>query len=440
MDYIRTLRLFSRNMRLNLAAVALVVGFGFAGIFSLLINLYLLRLGYGIEFIGIFGAVGLLALALFSMPATIIGTRIGSRRAMILCTALMSLGLALLLVAELLPLRIRSAWLLSSYGLTWMGAAFGIVNMNPFIMSNTTPRERNHAFAVNNAVVPLVAVAGVLVGGILPGLVSVLLGIPLDDPAAYRLPLWLVELCYVGGVLLFVATDPKAMEEADLHAAGPARTTAATNRLPYALIGMMMLILFFRLIADTAANGFFAVYLDTSLQVPTSVIGLVSAIARLLAVPAALAAPLMIARAGLGRTFIFSVLILSASLLPLALVPTLPAATIGLLGVVATSAISLTAVTVFHQQSVHLEWRTAMSGGVSMATGIGQGLVSFAGGFLIAAWGFSTFFLGAGALTLVAPVLFWAYFRNSKRAAPPVEFEPTEGLAEIAAEPEAVAV
>ena len=55
MEYIRTLRLFSRNMRLCLAAFALVVGFGFMGVFSLLINLYLLRLGYSIPFIGIFG-------------------------------------------------------------------------------------------------------------------------------------------------------------------------------------------------------------------------------------------------------------------------------------------------------------------------------------------------------------------------------------------------
>jgi predicted MFS family arabinose efflux permease len=56
-----------------------------------------------------------------------------------------------------------------------------------------------------------------------------------------------------------------------------------------------------------------------------------------------------------------------------------------------------------------------------MASGTGQALINFAGGLLIAAWGFGRFFLPAGSLTFVAAVLFWAYFRNSRRAAPPSE-------------------
>ena len=75
-----------------------------------------------------------------------------------------------------------------------------------------------------------------------------------------------------------------------------------------------------------------------------------------------------------------------------------------------------------------------------MASGIGQALIIFAGGFLIAAWGFSRFFLSAGALTLVAAVLFWSYFRNSERAAARLEAAAGEALTEAAPEPEALAV
>ena len=232
------------------------------------------------------------------------------------------------------------------------------------MMANTSPAERNHAFAVNNAVVPLAAFAGALIGGLLPGALALVFGIPPDSPAAYRIPMWLTALCYLGGAWLFLATDPDAtaQPEAATRPIGTNSRTRQDSRFPYALVAIMMLILFFRLVGDTAANGFFSVYLDTALQVPTSVIGFVSALARLLAVPAALAAPFMIGRLGLGRTFVFSVLILSASLLPLALVATVPGATVGLLGVVAAGMISMTAVTLFHQQIVHSEWRTAMSG------------------------------------------------------------------------------
>ena len=79
-------------------------------------------------------------------------------------------------------------------------------------------------------------------------------------------------------------------------------------------------------------------------------------------------------------------------------------------------------------------------GGAAMATGIGQGLVTFAGGFLIAAWGFSNFFLASGMLTLVAGVVFWAYFRSSARAAAPSEVVAAQAAAQASAEPEVLVI
>ena len=45
-DYLKTLRRFNRNVRLLFVANA-ILGFVFFGIYALLLNLYLLRLGYG---------------------------------------------------------------------------------------------------------------------------------------------------------------------------------------------------------------------------------------------------------------------------------------------------------------------------------------------------------------------------------------------------------
>jgi len=56
-------------------------GFGYMGVAAVLFNLYVLRLGYTVEFLGILGGIGFAVYALVSLPAGAIGARIGLRRA-----------------------------------------------------------------------------------------------------------------------------------------------------------------------------------------------------------------------------------------------------------------------------------------------------------------------------------------------------------------------
>ena len=67
---------FNRDVRLYLVTAGLV-GFCWIGIYLVLFNLYLLRLGYGPEFIGTVNAAGSLAYAVFSLPAGALGGRWG---------------------------------------------------------------------------------------------------------------------------------------------------------------------------------------------------------------------------------------------------------------------------------------------------------------------------------------------------------------------------
>ena len=61
-DYFRGPRLFSRDVRLVVIVYGLF-GFGWGGLYVLLYNLYLLRLGHDAEFIGFVNAAGRLACA-----------------------------------------------------------------------------------------------------------------------------------------------------------------------------------------------------------------------------------------------------------------------------------------------------------------------------------------------------------------------------------------
>ena len=84
---------------LSLVGMALVVD----GINSVLLNLYLLRLGYGTEFIGLINAAGLLTFAAASLPAGILGARHSNTAMMKVGAALSALGCVFLPMAESLP-------------------------------------------------------------------------------------------------------------------------------------------------------------------------------------------------------------------------------------------------------------------------------------------------------------------------------------------------
>src|SRR6476661_9454229 len=109
-------------------AVALV---GFAidgGIYSVLLNLFLVRLGYGPEQIGLINAAGTLTFALACLPAGVIGARWGSRRIMFLGLVLLAVGSLLLPLADTLSPAWRLTWLLAQVSVLYVGLALYFVN------------------------------------------------------------------------------------------------------------------------------------------------------------------------------------------------------------------------------------------------------------------------------------------------------------------------
>ncbi len=170
--YLSAFRLFSRDARLFLLTSFLIGFTVFGGISTVLFNLYLLRLGYGPEFIGLVNAVGSLGLVLFALPAGAVGTRWGSRRTLVAGLALAALGNTLLPLAEFIPVGVRPGWLLVTNLIASLGMTFYIVNIIPFLMGVTGAEERNHVFSVQAALWPLAGFAGSLVAGVLPRLVG----------------------------------------------------------------------------------------------------------------------------------------------------------------------------------------------------------------------------------------------------------------------------
>jgi MFS family permease len=151
--YLHVLRRFSRDVCLYLITAALIGFTIFGGIYTVLLNLYLVRLGYGPSFVGLVNAAGPLAMAIFCLPAGAFGGRWGSRRAMIAGLSLSIPGFGLLPLAEYIPPLAQAGWLLTTYiSLFFIGAGLTAIGALLFWAYFRQPRgEFAHSSALDKA-------------------------------------------------------------------------------------------------------------------------------------------------------------------------------------------------------------------------------------------------------------------------------------------------
>ena len=252
------LSLFNRDVRLVLFSQALIGFTIFGGVYTVLLNLYLLRLGYGPQLIGQVNAVGALSFALLSMPAGLLANRWGARRSMIVGMVVAALGFGLLPLGEFAPASAQLTWVMGAYALGVLGNTLFLVCSIPFLTLICPPRLRNHVFSTQVALWPLAGFAGSLCGGLLPGLFSALLGLPEDHPAPYRYPLLLAA-----GVL-FISAGAIAATRSRPHKP-PARERGEAAPFPLAIVFALSLVTFLQMAAENCLRIFFNVYMDDGL-------------------------------------------------------------------------------------------------------------------------------------------------------------------------------
>lgn len=401
--YLQKLRLFNRDVRLYMIT-AVLIGLNWMGIYAVLFNLYLLRLEYDLAFIGLVNAVAMLAYALFSLPGGFLGGRWGARPVMIMGFCLAVMGLALPPLAESLPGAWRAGWLVTTYPIGMLGAALFVVNADVYLMGATSPAERSYVFSVQVALWPLAGFAGSLIGGVLPRLLATAFGLPLEDPVSYRYALWLSGGLAALGIPPLLATRPVSTGQR-------AQQVSETGTAPYGLIAVLALVQLLQGAGEGAARTFFNVYLDGELAVATSLIGTLAALGQLAAVPAALAAPLLLARWRNGPAFVRSSLAMAFSLLPLALVRHWGAAGLGLMGVIAAGSIYRPAFLLYRMEIVFQSWRALLNGAVNTAYGLSWAVIGLGGAYVVQNLGYSSLFLIGAFLTAAGTLLFWVYDR-----------------------------
>ena len=94
LNYIQAFKNFSTNARMYLAFNFLVSLY--VGISSVVFNLYIIKLGYNEQFLGLIISAMMIATGLFAFPAAQICDRIGSKKSLVYSGVLSSLVLFLL--------------------------------------------------------------------------------------------------------------------------------------------------------------------------------------------------------------------------------------------------------------------------------------------------------------------------------------------------------
>lgn len=403
-DYVATLRRFSRNARLFLT-YALLSGLG-TGIWNVMFNIYLLRLGYATTFVGLFWMVDMLFHGLFAFPAGLIGDKIGRRKTFILATSFNILARGALLFTR------DPTLLLMLAALGGMGEGFHAVAGAPFMMENSEPEERPHLFSLNASLMMFSTFVGSLSGGLLPLFWAGVLAVPAVDPSAARWALVIsLPLTFVALVPLAVIREkPVELVESfsDLF--------ALRNVVHYGVIFKLTLCSVLVGIGFGMTSRFFNLFFNMAHDTPDDQVGLFLAIGALGSAATVLLSPYITRRWGMARGTMLSTIASIPFLLFMAAFSNLPLVVFFFVVRGAIYYISMPLRNQLSMMFVVSRERATTAGMTHMAFDLGGGAGAFLAGVMIVEGEFLGAFSVAAVLLAVPALLYEVFFTKMEVA------------------------
>ena len=280
-------RRFSRNAQCFFAFNVLYSS-GMA-LFSLLYNLYLLRLGYREDFIGQLAGMMPLASGLFAIPIGMGSDRWGRKPFL----AAASLILAVSPVG--LCLETRATPLLIVGFLSGISPAMVYVNHVPFLSENGRPEDRATLISLAFSTYIVTAMVMSLVGGILPRLIADGMGVGMDRPEPFRYAL--MAGAGVTALSFFPALRIREERTWRTPSVPPDAVPIPAGVVPWGVLLIFAATSTLRGLGMGLSFPFFNVFFEEKHRATTQQIGLIFFCTRLVSMPSAVLSP------GLTRRF-----------------------------------------------------------------------------------------------------------------------------------------
>ena len=403
--------------------VSATIEYQYLGIYLIAVNLYLLRLGFGPEFIGNVTGSGIAAYSATAFLSGYLFRRRSAGRLVTLGVSLVIIGLVGIATADLVPPGVQPRWVLATNAVAWMGGGLFGVGRLPYLVAVAPRGERARVltFTLERVMGIGLAVLGGLAVTFVPGLAAGALGCTLDDPAPYRFAILLAPAGLLPALLLFARAARRAPavgrlddgdedEVSDVMSQGRLRTSPATMILVLSLFAILFNF------AGTPPLYFFNLYLDDGLAVSPAVIAFVMGVARLGSLPATLLLPALTRRLSLPALLICLSVALGLALVPMALWPDPLIASLSFLTCSLLLALFEPVFDLHRMEVVPSSAQTRMAGATQTATYAAQSAAGFTGGYVVVTLGYAWLFLGATALAFAAAALLATAVRRAGAA------------------------
>lgn len=393
---------------MNSAVLALTLD---GGINTVLFNLYLLRLGYGTELVGVVNAVGMGVFAAACVPIGRLSERYGLLRIMRFGMVLILSGTLFVPLTGWMPVWLQSPMLVLSAAITNVGLACYFVASAPYLGALSSLKQRTTVFSTQSATFAIFGFVGSLIGGNLPPFL-VRLGIGnLNQPLPFQWTLWLIPI-----LLLIPIYSVWQMRDANVHDAESALPitgigadsvdSASATRAALSLIAIFGLIRFLQVGGVASMQTFFNVYMDRELHVSTATIGTIQAVAKLLGVPAALSIPWLTRKVGSAGAVLGALGVAAIGILPLAFIPVWWVGAVGYILVWLSTPVRYAAYMVYIMSHTPPRLHGTLNGTQEGLAGLSFALIAFVGGYMIQALGYTLLFaLSAGIMLAGAAIL-----------------------------------
>ena len=401
-DYGDHLVAFRPNARLYLV-YAIVAGIAI-GIFRLLFNFYILSLGYDEKLLGNLVTTSSLTALFVALPMGYLADILGRKVSLLISAVLVSFTIAMMVIWPVTPIL----YLMNILS----GAAQSLagVTMSPFLMENSSERERTYLFSFSSGMQMVSASLGSWIGGYLPSWVAGMRSVEAVSSQAYGGSILVVAIALAIGVLPLVLIKMPRLDHSERTIFAPFSYAARNPKKLTQLVLPMLITSIGAGLIMPFMNVFFRVQYHQSDQV----IGVLFAWGSLAMGLGLLAAPPLADRMGKIQIVVITQGLSIPFLILLGFSPLFWVSGLAYYIRVALMNMSSPVYQTFVMEQVEPSSRAMVASLVSMSWNFGWAISPTISGILQVRYGFGPPFMGTIILYVISVFLYW-YFWWRKR-------------------------
>jgi MFS family permease len=410
-DYWSKIKAFRPNARLYLVNV--VISGISMGIFRLLLNFYVLSLGFNEALLGRLITTSSLTSLIIALPAGYLADIIGRKRSLLTGGILTSLSIAGMVIWPLVPvfyaLNVVRGFSQSLWSIT----------MSPFLMENSGEEERTYLFSFGLGFQTLSGFVGNWIGGYLPSWIGTRMNISPTGSMAYGTSIAFVAMMFGAGLipLFFLRTRRQEGDERTVFA--PIAYAMEHPGLLGKLVGPMLI----TALGAGLVMPFMNVFFRNVYNQPDQVIGTLFAWGSLAMGLGLLIAPALADRFGKIQIVVLTQGLSIPFLIMLGFSPFFWMSAAAYYVRLTLMNMSSPVYETFVMEHVEPSARAMVASLTSMAWSFGWAFSPSISGSLQVKYGFSIPFLGTISLYTVAIFMYWLFFWKNK--APQGSSEPS---------------